>query len=223
MHIQQVTTTAPMEMMGNVMPGRVDTAQIWFSKDKMSIESPEATSIVRNDLGMLYILMPNKKTYSEIPLSDFAAAQQEMEKMAPDSVKGKNPMGKMSAKVTVTDQTKKIGDWNCRLYHVEASMPMGMTATQEIWATKDVDVDYQALFKAMSGMMAGFEGFEEAMTEMEKVDGLPIQIDMSMNVMGATVKSMSEVISAKDETPPEGNYDVPYDYTKVERTKISPH
>jgi hypothetical protein len=264
--IVQVTTTDPMVMMGNEMPGRVDTAQIWFSSDKISLQSAEVTSLVRHDLGLMYILMPQNSTYAEIPLTAFESMGALMEEFGGDSAKammesmdsmyenasfdeiyesvqdsaqaqqlyemaqqmqgmfsGKSDKPMITVHVNPTGETKMIHEWNCTKYLVDFEMVMGMTSHQEIWASNDLQVDYKSFLKAMSGMMAGFTGYAEAMQEMEQIEGLPIYSTMSLKVMGATMNATTEVISMSEETAPTGIYDIPAGYTKVEPGQITPH
>lgn len=264
--IKQVTKTDAMEMMGNKMPARTDTAQIWFSDDKVSLQSAEVTSIVRHDLGVMYIVMPQNSTYAEIPLSALESMNAMMEEMGGDSAKmmmesmdsmfenatfdeiyesvqdsaqaqklyemtqqmkgmfsGDSEKPMITITVTPTDETKMINDWNCTKYLADYEMVMGMKSQQEIWATDDLKVDYKSFLKAMTGMMAGFSGYAEAMKEMEKVKGLPVLTKISLQVMGTTMNATTEVISMSEATPPAGIYDIPAGYTKVEPSQITPH
>ena len=210
----QVSTTEPAELMGRKMPGRTDTSSVWFGEERMSMESEQVRAIVRNDLGLFYILMPQHDMYVEFPLS--------MLNVLADSDSG-SVEPTVSAVVTVTDSTKTLGPWKCRKYLVEMTMKMGMTSSQEIWATEDVDVDYQSLATASMGMMASFPGYDELIQEWQKIKGLPVEISQTVSMMGVNINSFNEVVSVTTKEAPAGIYEIPEGYTKVDQSQLSPH
>ncbi len=261
--VVQVNTVDAMKMMGQEMPARSDTATIWFSDKGIRFESTEGSSIIRNDLNIMYILMPDQKQYAEYSLSDIKSMKSIMEETASaeqtesldsalndidfdkiyeevgDSAKAeelmkmaegmKDMFGKdasepmISAEVTATDETRKIGDYNCRKYLVEMKMIMGMNLKQEIWASEDTPVNYQSLMTAMSSMMASMTGFSETMQEMDKIKGLPILTNGTLTMMGSEMKMTGKVISVKEGPAPDGTYDIPAGFTKVDLSRVSPH
>lgn len=120
----------------------------------------------------------------------------------------------MSAKVTGTDETMKIGDWDTRLWVVDMKVMMGKT-TQKIWATKDIDVDYEKFQELGGAMLAAMPGFEDIVNEMKKIEGVPILTESETEVMGASIKQTTEVIDFQNKTAPDGLYDLDKKLKKV--------
>ena len=126
----------------------------------------------------------------------------------------KGMMGNMSAKVTETGETKKIGDWNCRKYLIEMDMGMGKSQS-EAWATEDLRIDYSLYFTSANAMMASQPGFDKIVKEMQKVKGVIVYQTAKVKMMGAEVTSTTEVLECSDKAAPAGNYEVPAGYKKV--------
>jgi hypothetical protein len=176
----------------------------------------------------------NKMQYSEMPLDfdkmfeEAAGAQaaedpekaEAMKKM-PGFMKKmmKGVMGNMSAKVTETGETKKIGSWNCRKYLVEMDMGMAGKSNAETWATEDLKIDYTKAFTAANAMMASMPGFEKIVQEMKKIKGVVVLQTSTVTMMGADVTSTTELLEATEKAAPAGNYDVPAGYKKVKGPK----
>ncbi len=209
----QVNKTEAAEMMGQKMPAKSDTVSIWFGDQMIALKSEQMHAVVRNDKGMFFIMMPQHQQYVEFPLSMFDASN------LPDST----VLPAVSAVVTVTDSTKTLGPWNCQLYIAELTMKMGMTSRQEMWVTKDIDLDFAGLATASMGMMAAFPGYNEVIAEWKKIDGIPVEIDNKLTVMGATMSTFIEVISVTTKDAPAGIYDIPEGYSKVDASQLSPH
>jgi len=120
----------------------------------------------------------------------------------------------MSAKVTATDETKKIGDWDTRLWVVDMKVMMGNT-TQKIWATKDIDMNYEKFQELGGAMLASMPGFEDIVNEMKKIEGVPILTESETKVMGTSIKQTTEVIDFQNKTSPDGIYDLDKKLKKV--------
>jgi hypothetical protein len=131
----------------------------------------------------------------------------------------KNMMKGMSAKVTETGETKKIGPWNCRKYLVEMNLGMAGTTTSESWATEDLKIDYTRVFTAANAMMASMPGFENILQEMKKLKGVIVYQTSKSKVMGADMASTTELLEAADQAAPAGTYDLPAGYKKVKAIK----
>jgi hypothetical protein len=118
---------------------------------------------------------------------------------------------KSTATVTATEERKKVGDWNARLYHavVQGSM---MTFRADIWATTDVKVDlsvYRSLEEATFGLNPALK---DAAAEFRKIDGLPVLEEQTVTVMGNEMKMSERLLQMKETAPPAGTYDPPAGY-----------
>jgi hypothetical protein len=231
-YMKQKTHTDAFQMMGKSQPAKDDVMTFWLGENKVrtDMESAKTSSILLSDKKLLYMIDHNKMQYAEMPLdfdkmiSDAAAAgagddpekAKAMEKM-PGFMKNmmKNAMGDMSAKVTETGETKKIGDWNCRKYLIEMNLGMAGTSMSESWATEDLKIDYTRAFTAANAMMASMPGFEKIIQEMKKVKGVVVYQTAKTKVMGSELTSTTELIEASDKAAPAGNYDIPAGYKKV--------
>jgi hypothetical protein len=154
--------------------------------------------------------------YREIGDSDQARQVYEMMQSMQNMFGGESGEPVVSAVVTETEESKKIGSWQCTKFLVEIESKLGMAGNEEIWATTDVDVDYMGYMTAIYGNMAGFAGYAEMMQEFGKIKGIPIYTLVNMEIMGSTMKTATEVISLEEQEAPAGIYEVPDGYEKVD-------
>lgn len=197
-------------MMGQEQPA-TDTVEVtWFGQDRMRIEEGERVTIVRTDLKKMFMLDTAAKTVStiELPfdLKKYVPAEQ-FAMMEPF-------LSQMKATLTPTTETKKIKDWNATKYTMSLTMPMGGGVTQEMWVTKDVELD-QAAFNEMQGaMMSTAMGGGAMVGEMKKLEGVVLLTERTLTMMGQASKSREEVTSIEKKDATEGLYEVPKDYTE---------
>lgn len=210
--LTQVTRVDPMEFMGQQNPASSDTMQIWYAGDKLALVSNDLITILRTDKGAMYLLMPETREYFEYPLEGLA-----------DTATVPADQMVLTATVTRTEETRKIGNWNTRKYTVATTAKAGMTGSEEIWATNDIDLDSEAFAAAKSGIMARFPGFAQFVRELAKVDGVPVLTNYSMNVFGTTMTGSVEVLAVETKPAPEGIYDVPAGYVQIDLSQMSPH
>jgi hypothetical protein len=222
--IKSTNHTDAMKMGPQTTPAVDDTSTTWMGDNVAVMSSGEATSmIIDGKTGIVYMVDHEAKSYTEMPMD----ALGDLEKMMVGSGRDKAEAAmygqqmqammaamKMSAKVTATEETKEIRGWDCTKYVVEIKMGMG-GMTNNTWVTKDVDIDYAMFSRLMSAPMSQMPGFQELMTEMEKMDGIPVLVEGSMNMMGTEVKSKQEVLEIETKDAPDGVYDIPKDYKKV--------
>jgi hypothetical protein len=229
-YMKQKVHTDEFKMMGQTQPAKDEISVIWMGGNFARMDQGTATSsILLGDKKVLYMLDHNKKTYAEMPMDfdkmfDEAAAagagddpeMAEAKKKMPGFMKGlmKGVMGSMSAKVTETGETKKIGSWNCRKYLIEMDMGMGKSEA-EAWATEDIKIDYGLYFTSANAMMASQPGFDKIVKEMQKVKGVIVYQTSTVKMMGSEVTSTTELLECSDKSAPAGNYDIPAGYKKV--------
>ncbi|RPJ02144.1 MAG: DUF4412 domain-containing protein [Candidatus Aminicenantes bacterium] len=230
--MKQKTHTGAFQVMGQSQPEKDEIMTFWIGENRVrtDMETAKTSSILLADKKLIIMIDHNKMQYSEMPLDfdkmfeEAAAAEagddpekaEAMKKM-PGFMKNmmKGVMGNMSAKVTETDETKKIGDYNCRKYLIEMNMGMGGETKSEAWATQDLKIDYTMAFTAANAMMASMPGFEKIVQEMKKVKGVVVLQTATIKMMGAEVTSTTELLEATEKSAPAGNYDIPAGYKKV--------
>ncbi|GEM_PF-1320793 len=202
--------TDAITMFGITTPAEDTYTEMWMSKDKMRIDSYDEngklteSNIWRGDRTKMYSIDHVNKTYGEeikLPLS----------------------MMETTVKVTPTNETQKINKWNCKKYLVKIkTSTMGVTTTmnQEVWATKDIDIDYGRYMKLAqaSQAAAGLSSFsEDIIKEWQKVKGYPVRTTTAITIMGKRMKSITELVEYDSHrSVPRGFYDVPKGYTKEE-------
>jgi hypothetical protein len=199
-----------MKMMGHDQPAKDTTEVTWFAKDRMRIEEGNRVTIIRADLKKMFMLDTEAKTVSTIDLP-FDLKKYLPAEQAPMI---EQFLSQMKATVTATTETKKVKDWNATKYTVAMTLPMGGGFTQEVWATKDIDVDRAAFLDLYTAMMSTAMGGGAMVAEYKKIEGLPVLVERTQTMMGQSAKSREEVTAVEKKDPPEGHYDVPKDYTE---------
>ena len=222
-YMKQKVHTGAFSVMGQTQPEKDEIMVFWMgaNRARTDTESTNASMIFLTDKKVLYMIDHAKKQYSEMPLNidallgkaagEAGGDEKEAEGMA---AMMKGMLGNMSAKVTETGETKKIGSWNCRKYLIEVDMGMGKTQA-EAWATEELKIDYSLAFTMANAMMAGMPGFEKIIAEMKKVKGVIVQQTAKVAMMGAEVVSTTEVLECTEKAAPAGHYDLPAGYKKV--------
>jgi len=234
-YMKQKVHTGAFQVMGQTQPEKDEIMIFWLGANAARTDHENGTTMIfLGDKKVLYMIDNNKQTYAEMPM-DFdkmfeAAATEagagedpekaEAMKKMPGFMKNmmKGMMGNMSAKVTETGETKKIGSWDCRKYLVEMDMGMG-TSSAETWATEDLRIDYSLAFTMANAMMAGQPGFEKIVQEMKKIKGVVVLQTATVKMMGSEVTTATELLECVDKGVPAGNYDVPAGYKKVKGIK----
>jgi len=126
---------------------------------------------------------------------------------------------KFEITVTPTGDTKKINKWQCKKYNQEVKMGMGPMVS-EVWATEELEMDYELYAKFSTAMMAmqpGFsDSFEKAMKELQKIKGVPVFTETTVNMMGMQMKTTQELLEFKKGKAPKGTFDIPKGYKKTD-------
>ena len=116
--------------------------------------------------------------------------------------------------LTPTDEYKTIGEWKVRRYNMTMTSKM-MSAESTMWATTDFDFDQEAFHRLYTEMVSLQPGMADAAKEMRKINGIVVEQETVMTMMGnTTVKSSDTTTSIEKLAPPAGIYDPPPDYTE---------
>jgi len=218
---KSVTHTDAFTMQGKTQPAQTDTSVTWVSDDGKRMQSNvgDSVSYIFVDGGAaIHVLNNHEKTYVDYPFvgatdSLLAAIEKQQGPEAAQQFKAMMGMMKLEITVTPTDSTKTIGKYSCRKYNVAMGMGM-MKSAVEMWATKDIAMSFD-MFNIMSRLnMMVLPGFEQAMAEFKKIEGVPIHSVSTVDVMGSTVKSTVDLIHQEAGTAPAGSYEIPKDYTR---------
>jgi Domain of unknown function (DUF4412) len=193
---------------GHHQPAEDSTVQVWLGKDAIRRDDGKNGAILRSDKKQLVLIDHQRKTYSVVALPiDFDA-------LIPADAKGFADAWKMTAEVTPKDETKKIGQWNARRYDVDITNSMGLAIHTVLWASRDLPIDYDH-FKELSLTLAGLQpGGAAAVKDLAKVDGFPVQQDVSFDMAGQVVHSTENLQSVEEKPAPPGTYEPPAGYTE---------
>jgi hypothetical protein len=167
-------------------------------RDEPQGQGVRGPTIVRYDESRMYYLVTNNRTYMEIPI----------QKRTPDEE------AQIKVTVTKTNETKKIGNYNCTRYEVttkglEGLPPEGMTT--QCWMTTDVDVadEYAKFADAVNRSESS-----KVAAEMAKVKGFPMQVVIT--TPDGKEYMTTTVTTVRKQDIPDSMFEVPAGYTKVE-------
>jgi hypothetical protein len=222
-YIKQTRKTDPFTVMGQTQPEKLETIVTWIGKDRIRVDTGEDTSIiVLGDKKVMYMINHEEMTYAEMPVGGDMFGAMAGEAGGEEAKKGmemakkmaQSMMGSMQAKVTPTDETKKIKDWTARKYLIEMSMGSMMKANSEAWATEDIKIDPRLYYMAANAMMASMGGLDTIVQEMQKVKGMIVYQETKSEAMGATMRMVEEVVEMGEKAAPAGAWDIPKGYKK---------
>jgi hypothetical protein len=227
-YMKQKRHTDETKVMGKTQPAKDEITITWLGKDRARMDhDQDKSTIILLDKNVIISLDHTKMTYTEMQIGAWEKSIEESvnkqaktdedkegAKKALGFLKGLKSLVKFETKVTETNETKRIKDWNCRKYILKANMPMVKT-TSEIWATEDIRVDVNLYRKISNAMLAGMPGMQESLKEMEKIKGVMVYSESSGSAMGADVKSTEELLEISDKSAPAGAYEIPKGYVKA--------
>jgi outer membrane lipoprotein-sorting protein len=225
-YIKQTRRTDPFTIMGQTQPEKIETTVTWLGKDRARIDmNAETSMIILPDKKFMYVLNHQEKTYTQMPLNMQETINTmitdeggEEAKRAAEMYRNMSQamMQGMAVKVTPTSETKKIKNWNTQKYLIEMNMPMAGTSKSEAWATEDIKVDPRLYWTAANAAMAGQQGFDKVLQEMQKVKGFIVFQEIRSQAMGAELKVTEEVVELAEKSAPKGAFDIPAGYKKAE-------
>jgi hypothetical protein len=227
--MKQVRRTDPFTVMGQVRPAKTETTTTWLGEGRVRIDRDGGTTtLVDYGKGVGYMLDHRSQSYVEMPLDVQKAIDHQLAKAGPkvrqdyQAVQGTaTAMMRMEAKVTPTDETRRIGDWTARKYLIETSM--GTAATKnESWATEDIAADMSAYWKAVNASLASQPSFAQMLQEMAKIKGVVVLSVTQADVTGIQMKTTEELVDFAEKAAPSGTYDLPAGYRNIEGIAITP-
>ena len=220
-YIKTKTHTDAIEMMGQKQPAKDEVSEQWIGDNKYAMVTPAQNMVMDLSKNVMYIIYPSNKSYVEakLPL--------DISKLIPEQIAQMMSMIKISAKVSPTSQTKTIKKWKCTGYDVEMNIQamMSMTMKMKIWATTDVPFDWKiftqkmqpAIMKARSAQMPFGD---DLLKEFQKIKGIQVASETTMNIMGANMRVTTEVLEITKKSAPAGIYSVPAGYKKQDKLTI---
>lgn len=220
-YFKMVTHTDAMEMMGQKIPATDDTSSVWITEGKASTIGSDGVRYVFDETeDVLYAINPATEEYAQMSM-DFeaitGATEEEEDEQAREMAE--QMMGQIDISVTPTGESKKIRDWNTSKYVVKMDMGMAVVTT-EVWATEDIEVDYDAFKSVTNSQMAIMPGYEKVLAEWKKVKGLAVYSVSETNLMGTVSRTTMEVLEYSDKDAPSGTFDIPKGYKEVDMMQM---
>jgi hypothetical protein len=187
----------------------------WIGDNAFASVSADQSIIMDMKKNLMYWVNHKSKTYVESTLP------MDLTKLLPAEFAAMAGMMTMSATVSPTTETKKVGQWNCTGYDVTITM-MGMPMKMRLWATTDVPFDYnQFNAKIWSNVLKGQMMLDEAsVKEMMKIKGFQIASEMSGEMMGMKFNTTTEVLEISKKNPPANVYAPPAGYAKKDKLSM---
>jgi hypothetical protein len=194
-------------MMGQTQPAE-DTEQItWIGKDRMKMNQGDTATIVRLDTKKLYVVNHSTQTFHVLDLPIDLAS------LVPAEMKPMLDMMKFEVTVSPIDEHKQVGEWDARRFDMTMSSAM-FTMNSTLWVTAVSGYDPEA-FQTMYVHLNSLQpGMADVVNEMRKINGLVVEQQGVMTMMGSEVGTSEKTISIENVDAPAGTYDPPVGYTE---------
>jgi hypothetical protein len=158
------------------------------------------------DLGKNMACMVNHQAKSYVPLP----VPIDIVKVLPPAIAQQAAMMQMTAVVVPTAETRTIGSWRCTGWDVTLTM-MGMPMKLRVWASTDVPA---ALLEYSAGVTPAFLQGQmrltaESVKEFAKITGFRVATELTADVMGAVMRTTTEVIEIAEKPAPAGTAEPP--------------
>ncbi len=220
-YIKQNQHTDAVSMMGQTQPAKDQIQEIWIADSKMATHTKDVSMLLDTGKKVMYMVNHGNKSYIEMALPV------DISKYMPEQMRGmmESMMGSLKVTTTPNNGAKTIQAWKCNGYDVKMEMSMmgmPMVMNMKVWASTDVPFDWEGVMKMMMDnmMKAQMRLSDAAIQEMKKVKGYWIEVEMAMNMMGADVKSKTEVLEISKKSADANVYAVPEGYTKKDKMSM---
>jgi hypothetical protein len=195
-------------IMGQTQPPEDREQTTWIGKEMMYMDQGDNATVVRVDLMKLYVIDHTTKTYHvlDLPVDLSALVPPEMQPML--------AMMQFQVTVTPTEEHKQVGEWNARRYDMTMTSQMFSMKTT-MWATKVAGYDPEAFNSMYVHLNSLQPGMADAVKEMSKIDGLVVEQQGIMTMMGNEVGTSEKTVSIENIAAPAGTYEPPSGYTET--------
>ena len=215
----QVTHLQPVEMAGQTLEAINDTTVVWLGHQMARSDSPNGSFILREDTGMFYTIDHAAKVYVAIPLTDLGDLPKLLGITEDDPDNPNRQLQlirnftRLQAEVRPTEQFAEIVGYRCRRYEMNLLMGRARIATT-YWVTRETDVDTDLLRRITSAALLNLPGADQMIDEMEKMEGLTVLTEGSMEFLGKTTRTSSRLLEIAYGDAPPGTFMVPDSYLR---------
>ncbi|MGH8453982.1 MAG: hypothetical protein ACRES4_04935 [Nevskiales bacterium] len=165
------------------------TTTHWFSADKSARDDGRTRTVMRFDLGRMYVIDRQARSYRSLDLPDAPA---------------------LKTIVLPTQDTRLIGNWLARRWRVDGPAAHGLSIN--LWAT--TDIERGDAFVDLMQKLARQPG-AEWLAAYARIDGFPVLQEISLTEKGMTQTRRSEVASCVVMEPPADTYLPPRGYKRI--------
>lgn len=200
---------------GTTVPAQNSIEEHWIGDQKMAFITENLITIYDLEKNQMIFINQIKKIYAETPIP------LDMSNLVTAQYYSRLQMLKPKGTIKKTNETKKIGEWNCRKYEIEIEMidERGRhdVADLKVWITEDVPFDLEMYGKIISNVLKIENYDDDLISEWIKIKGFQIALERTLNIRGSARKYYEEVVEISKKNPPVGIYAVPAGYTKKEK------
>jgi len=194
-------------IMGQTQPPEDRQQTTWIGKNMMYMDQGDSATIVRVDLMKLYVIDHTTKTYQVLDLPV------DLSTLVPPEMQPMLAMMQFEVTVTPTEEHKQVGEWDARRYDMAMTSQM-FSMKSTMWVTKVAGYDPEAFNTMYVHLNSLQPGMADAVKEMSKIEGLVVEQQGVMTMMGSEVGTSEKTISIDNIDAPAGTYDPPEGYTE---------
>ena len=203
------THSDPIAVGGQSQPARDAVADQWYAPGKTAQSSGDSGFIVDLDKNMAYMINHRDKSYVALPLPI------DIVKVLPPEVAQQAAMMQMTATVAPTSETRTVLSLPCTGWDVTLTM-MGMPMKMRVWTSTAVPAALLAhSAKVTPAFIQGQMRLTgESVKEFAKITGFQVATEMTADVMGARMRTTTEVIEIVEKPAPAGAFEPPAGYAQ---------
>ena len=194
-------------IMGQTQPPEDRQQTTWIGKNMMYMDQGDSATIVRVDLMKLYVIDHTTKTYQVLDLPV------DLSTLVPPEMQPMLAMMQFEVTVTPTEEHKQVGEWEARRYDMAMTSQM-FSMNSTMWVTKVAGYDPESFNSMYVHLNSLQPGMADAVKEMSKIEGLVVEQQGIMTMMGSEVGTSEKTISIDNIDAPAGTYDPPEGYTE---------
>lgn len=194
-------------IMGQTQPPEDREQTTWIGAEMMYMDQGDTATVVRVDLMKLYVIDHTNQTYHVLDLPV------DLSTLVPPEMQPMLAMMQFQVTVTPTDEHKQVGEWNARRYDMAMTSQM-FSMNSTMWVTKVAGYDPETFNSMYVHLNSLQPGMADAVKEMSKIDGLVVEQQGVMTMMGNEVGTSETTISIDNMPAPAGTYEPPANYTE---------
>jgi len=200
---------------GRSFPAEDSIREQWIGEDKIAAIVDNLHFIFDLKENGMIMINRSKEFYVETPLP------LDMSKLLDEQFYARVLMFQTQGTVKKTEETRKIGKWDCRKYEIETWIEFEGGRVNEtirqVWVTTDVPFNLEK-FKRTNANAYKLNNYgEELILALKEMKGYQILSETTTYSRGDERKSSQEVIEILEKEPPEEIYSIPEGFTKKEK------